>query len=104
MLTSHHNSIKVKETFTLTDWLGVTPSCKTIHTLSACISTPIGETTLSLMDDVHDLEPFDYLPADPSLLTLVNAVITDTTSTSAYIEELPSDDEEATHVESKFGT
>ena len=49
---------RIKEAFSLADWLGVTPSCKTICTLDARISTPIGVITLSLMDDGHDLEPF----------------------------------------------
>ena len=37
---------RIKEAFSLTDWLGITPSCETIHTLDTCISAPISETTL----------------------------------------------------------
>ena len=84
---------RIKEAFTLTNWLGVTPSCKTICILDTCISAPISETTLSLLDDGHDLKPFDYPPADPSLLALLNVVMTDAASISTYVEELPSDDE-----------
>ena len=58
---------RIKEAFSLADWLRVTPSCETICTLDAHISAPIGETTLSLLDDGHDLEPFGYPPADCSL-------------------------------------
>ena len=87
---------RIKEAFSLTNQLGVAPFCKTIHTLDACISAPIGETTLSLLDDGHDLEPFGYPPADPSLLALLDVVMTDAASTSTYVEELPSDDEEVT--------
>ena len=87
---------RIKEAFSLTDQLGVTPSCETICTLDAHISAPIGKTTLFLLDDGHGLEPFDYPPADPLLLALLDAVMTDATSTSAYVEELPSDDEEVT--------
>ena len=87
---------RIKEAFSLTNWLGVTPSCKTIRTLDACISAPIGETTLSLLDDGHDLEPFGYPPADPLPLTSLDVVMTDAASASAYVEELPSDDEEVT--------
>ena len=87
---------RIKEAFSLADQLGVTPSCKTIHTLDAHISAPIGKTTLSLLDDGYELEPFSYPPADLSLLALLEAVMTDATSTSAYVEELPSDDEKVT--------
>ena len=87
---------RIKEAFSLTDRLSVTPSCETIHTLDTHISAPIGETTLFLLDDGHDLEPFGYPPADPSPLASLDMVMTDTTSTSAYVEELPSDDEEVT--------
>ena len=59
---------RIKEAFSLADQLRVTPSCKTIRTLNAPISAPIGETTLSLLNDGHDLEPFGYPPADPSPL------------------------------------
>ena len=62
---------RIKEAFSLADRLRVTPSCETICTLDAPISAPIGETTLSLLDDGHDLEPFGYPPADPSPLALL---------------------------------
>ena len=42
---------RIKEVFSLVDWLGITPSCETICTLDMCISAPIGETTLFLMDN-----------------------------------------------------
>ena len=87
---------RIKEAFIPTDQLDVTPSCETIRTLDAHISTPISETTLSLLNDGHDLEPFDYPPADPSPLASLDAVMTDAASTSAYVEKLPSDDEEVT--------
>ena len=87
---------RIKEAFSLADQLGVTPSCKTICTLDIRISAPLGETTLSLLDDGHDLEPFGYPLADLLLLASLDAVMTDATSTSAYVEELPSDDEEVT--------
>ena len=87
---------RIKEAFSLADQLGVTPSCKTIFTLDSRISAPIDETTLSLLDDGHDLEPFGYPPADPSLLALLDAVMTDAASTSTYVEKLPSEDEEVT--------
>ena len=87
---------RIKKAFSLADQLEVTPSCETICTLDACISAPISETTLSLLDDGHDLEPFDYPPADLLLLTSLDTVMTDATSTSAYVEELPSEDKEVT--------
>ena len=87
---------RIKEAFSLTAWLGVIPSCETICTLNTRISAPISESTLSLLDDGHDLEPFGYPPADLSPLTSLDAVVTDAASTSAYVEELPSDDEEVT--------
>ena len=87
---------RIKEAFSLTNQLGVAPFCKTIHTLDACISAPISETTFSLLDDGHDLEPFGYPPADLSLLTSLEAVMTDAASTSAYVKELPSEDEKVT--------
>ena len=85
---------RIKEAFSLTDWLGVTPSCETIHTLDAHISTPIGETTLSLSDDGHDLEPFGYPPADPPPVPSLDTVMADASSTAAYLVELSSDEEE----------
>ena len=87
---------RIKEAFSLTDWLGVTPSCEIICTLDTHISVPIGETTLSLLDDGHDLEPFGYLPADPLLLASLDAVMTDAASTSTHVKELPSEDKEVT--------
>ena len=42
------------------------------------------------------LEPFGYPPADLLPLALLDAVMTDAASTSAHVEELPSDDEEVT--------
>ena len=85
---------RIKEAFILTDQLGVTPSCKTIYTLNACISAPIGETTLSLIDNGQDLEPFGYPPADlPPILSL-DAVMADMSSTAASLAELSSDKEE----------
>ena len=68
---------RIKEAFTLADWLGVTPSCKAICTLDTRISTPIGETTLSLMDDGHDLEPFGYPPADLLPILSLDTVMDD---------------------------
>ena len=85
---------RIKEAFSLTDWLGVTPSCETIHTLDAHISTPIGETTLSLSDDGHDLEPFGYPPADPPPVPSFDTVMADASSTTAYLAELSTDEEE----------
>ena len=87
---------RIKEAFSLADQLGVTPSCKIIRTLDACISAPIGETTLSLLNNGHDLEPFGYPPADLFPLAPLDVVMTDATSTSTYVEELPSEDEEVT--------
>ena len=85
---------RIKEAFSLTDRLGVTPSCKTIRTLDAHISAPIGETTLLLMDDGHDLEPFDYPPADPPPIPSLDTVMADVSSTTAYLVELSTDEEE----------
>ena len=85
---------RIKEAFSLTDWLGVTPSCETIHTLDARISAPIGETTLSLLDDGHDLEPFGYPPADLPPVPSLDTVMADTSSTAAYLAELSTDEEE----------
>ena len=85
---------RIKEAFSLTDWLGVTPSCKTIHTLDAHISAPIGETTFSLLDDGHDLEPFGYPPADLPPVPSLDTVMADTSSTAAYLVELSTDEEE----------
>ena len=42
---------RIKEAFSLVDWLGITPSCETICTLDMCISAPTDKTTLFLMDD-----------------------------------------------------
>ena len=85
---------RIKETFSLADRLGVTPSCETIHTLDAHISTPIGETTLSLMDDGHDLKPFGYSPADPLPIPSLDTVMANISSTTACLAELSSDEEE----------
>ena len=85
---------RIKEAFSLADWLGVIPFCETICTLNACISTPIGETTLSLLDDGHDLEPFGYPPADPPPISSLDTVMADASSTTAYLEELSTDEEE----------
>ena len=87
---------RIKEAFSLTDQLGVAPFCKTICTLDTHISAPISETTLSLLDDGHDLEPFGYPLADPSLLALLDAVMTNAASTPTYVKELPSEDKEVT--------
>ena len=87
---------RIKEAFSLADWLGVTPSCETICTLDAHISAPIGETTLSSLDDGHDLEPFGYPPADPPPIPSLDTVMADTSSTAAYLAELSTDEEEPT--------
>ena len=65
-----------------------------IHTSDMCISAPICETTLSLMDNGHDLEPFGYPPADPLPVPSLDAVMANASSTAAYLAELPSDEEE----------
>ena len=85
---------RIKEAFSLADWLGVTPSCKTIHTLDVCISAPINETTLSLMNDGHDLEPFGYPPADLLPVPSLDAVMADASPTTTYLVELSSDEKE----------
>ena len=85
---------RIKEAFSLADRLRITSSCKTICTLDACISTPIGKTTLSLLDDGHDLEPFGYPPADPPPVPSLDAVMADMSSTTAYLAELSSDEKE----------
>ena len=85
---------RIKETFSLADWLGVTPSCKTIHTLDAPISASISETTLSLMDDSHDLEPFGYPPGDLLPIPSLDTVVADASSTTTYLVELSSDEKE----------
>ena len=85
---------RIKEAFSLADRLGVTPSCETIRTLDAHISAPIGETTLSLLDDGHDLEPFGYPPADPPPIPSLDTVMADASSTTAYLAELSTDEEE----------
>ena len=84
---------RIKEAFSLTDQLGVIPFCKTIRTLDACISTPIGETTLFLWDDGHDLEPFGYPPADLPPIPSLDTVMADTSSTTACLAELSTDEE-----------
>ena len=53
------------------------------------------ELTQSLVDG-HDLEPFGYPPADLLPLAPLDAIMTDTASTSAYVKELLSNDEEVT--------
>ena len=58
------------------------------------ISAPISETTLSLMDDGHDLEPFGYPPADLLPILSLDAVMADTSSTATYLMELSTDKEE----------
>ena len=85
---------RIKEAFALADQLGVIPSCKTIHTLDVCISAPINETTLSLMNDGHDLEPFGYPPANLLPVPSLDAVMADVSFTTAYLAELFSDKEE----------
>ena len=85
---------RIKEAFSLADWLGVTPSCETICTLDACISAPIGETTLSLLNDGHDLEPFGYPPADLPPVPSLDTVMADASSTATYLAELSTDEEE----------
>ena len=85
---------RIKEAFSLTDWLRVTPSCKTIHTLDMCISASISETTLSLMDDGHDLEPFGYPPANLLPVPSLDAVMADVSFTTTYLVELSTDEEE----------
>ena len=62
--------------------------------MDACISTPIDETTLSLLDDGHDLEPFGYPPADPLPIPSLHAVMADASFTTTYLVELSSDEEE----------
>ena len=64
---------RIKEAFSLTDWLGVAPSCETIYTLDACISTPI---------------------ADPPPIPSLNTVMADMSSTTTYLAELSTNDEE----------
>ena len=85
---------RIKEAFSLADRLGVTPSCETIRTLDTRISAPIGETTLSLLNDGHDLEPFGYPPADPPPIPSLDTVMADAFSTTAYLVELSTDEEE----------
>ena len=46
------------------------------------------------MDDGHDLEPFDYPPADPLPIPSLNAVMADTSSTATYLVKLSTDEEE----------
>ena len=89
---------RIKEAFSLTDWLGITLSCETIHTLDTCISAPIGETTLLLMDDGHDLESFGYPPADLLPIPSLDAVMADMSSTATYLAELSYDEEEPAQV------
>ena len=89
---------RIKEAFSLTDWLGITPSCETIHTLDTCISAPIGKTTLLLMDDGHDLESFGYPPADLLPIPSLDAVMADMSSTATYLAELSYDEEEPAQV------
>ena len=84
---------RIKKAFSLADQLGVIPSCETICTLDAHISAPIGETTLSLLDDGHDLEPFGYSPADPLPIPSLDAVMANVSSTAAYLAELSTDEE-----------
>ena len=86
--------MRIKEAFSLADQLGVTPCCKIICTLDAHISAPIGETTLSLLDDGHDLEPFGYPPADPPSIPSLDTVMADVSSIAAYLTELLSDEKE----------
>ena len=62
--------------------------------MDTCISTPIGETILSLLDDGHDLEPFGYPPANPPPVPSLDTVMADTSSTTAYLAELSIDEEE----------
>ena len=62
--------------------------------MDAHISAPIGETTLSLLDDGHDLEPFGYPPADPPPVPSLDTVMADASSTAAYLVELSTDEEE----------
>ena len=46
------------------------------------------------MDDGHDLEPFGYPPVDLLPILSVDAVMVDASSTTAYLVELSSDEEE----------
>ena len=85
---------RIKEAFSLTDWLGVIPSCETICTLDARISAPIGETTLSLLNDGHNLEPFGYPPADLPPIPSLDTVMANTSSTTTYLVELSTDEKE----------
>ena len=85
---------RIKEAFSLADRLGVMPSCETICTLDAHISAPIGETTLSLLDNGHDLEPFGYPPADPPPVPSLDTVMADASFTATYLAELSTDEEE----------
>ena len=89
---------RIKEAFSLADQLGVTPSCETICTLDARLSAPIGETTLFLLDDGHDLEPFGYPLADLPPVPSLDAVMADMSSTAAYLVELSSGDEKPAQV------
>ena len=84
---------RIKEALSLANQLGVTPSCETIHTLNACISAPISETTLLLMDDGHDLESFGYPSADLPPILFLDAVMADVSSTAAYLAELSFNEE-----------
>ena len=85
---------RIKEAFSLTDQLGVTPSCKTIHTLDTHISGPISETTLFLLDDGHNLKSSGYPPADPPPDLSLDTVMADASSTATYLVELSFDEEE----------
>ena len=46
------------------------------------------------MDDGHDLEPFDYPPADPPPIPSLDTVMADASSTATYLAELSTDEEE----------